>query len=315
MTTTARGDVPTQTQDVLNNKHKAQPLPYFLILPAIIILAALTGYPVVQLLINSFQKYGRAQVFGAPPEVVGFENYERVLTDSDFWVMLGRTVLFMIAAVALTIVIGTLISLLMMRLNKGFRMLVSIGLLLSWAMPALTATLIWGWMFDTKYGVINYLMSVITGNQSWIGYSWLLNPFSFFVVLTIIIVWGAVPFVSFTLYGGLTQVSSEMIEAAAIDGASAVQRFFKIQVPQVRSIFIVLIVLSIIWDLNLFVQVNALLSVGGDPLEVSTYGVWIYRTGTAGGDLGLSSAAAVIMVIIMLIISGYYVRQIFKEEV
>ncbi len=297
------------------DRHRSQPMPYLLLLPALIVLLALTVYPVGRLLVTSFQKYGRAQQFGAPAEWIGVDNYKNVLTDSDFWVMVLRSFLFMVAAVVLTIVIGTLLALLMMRLNKGFRMLLSVGLLLSWAMPALSAVLIWGWMFDTGYGVFNFVLSRITGDGSWIGHQWLLNPFSFFIVLTIIVVWGAVPFVVFTLYGALTQISGEMIEASQIDGASAVQRFFQIQAPQVRSVFTVLIVLEIIWDLNMFVQVNALQGIGGDADRTSIYGVWIYRTGTAGGDLGLSAAGAVLMVIIMVVIASYYVHQIFKEEV
>ncbi|MCL2783323.1 MAG: sugar ABC transporter permease, partial [Propionibacteriaceae bacterium] len=263
-------------------KKKPEPLPYALLVPALAVLGVLVGYPVVKMVITSFQKFTRAQAFGAPPEWTGFTNYIKVLTSHDFWVVLARSFAFMIIAVSLTIVIGTLIALLMMQLKKGFRLLLSIGLLLAWAMPALTSVIVWGWMFDTQYGIINYLLTKVTGDN-WQGHSWLLNPVSFFAVLIIIIVWQGIPFVAFTLYAGLTQVDEAVMEAAQIDGASAVKRFFQVQMPMTRSIFTVLIVLSIIWDLRVFAQVYALQGIGGISAQTSTLGVWIYQQGSSSG--------------------------------
>lgn len=294
-------------------KRRRQPFPYVLLTPALIILAVLVGYPVVTLFITSFQKFGREQAFGRPPSFIGLGNYQAVLTDPSFWVMLFRSFVFMIAAVALTMALGTLVALLMMRLTTFFRILVTVGLLLAWAMPALAAVIVWGWMFDTSYGVINYLLTQVTGTD-WMGHSWLIDPFSFFVVLTIIIVWQGVPFIAFTLYAAMAQIPTEVAEAAQMDGASAVKRFFLITVPYVRSVFLVLIVLSMIWDLRVFAQVYALQGIGGIAEQTSTFGVWIYSRGTAGGNFGLSAAAAVIMVVIMLGISFYYVRQTLNEE-
>jgi N,N'-diacetylchitobiose transport system permease protein len=180
-------------------------------------------------------------------------------------------------------------------------------------MPALTSTFVWSWMFDTNFGILNYLLGKITG-ESWAGHTWLTNPVSFFAVLACIIVWQGVPFIAFTLYAGLTQIDSGILEAAEIDGASAVKRFFQVQMPITRSVFTVLIVLSIIWDLRVFAQVYALQGVGGDSSKTSTLGVWIYQQGTSSGDFGLSAAAAVIMCLIMVAISFYYVRQTLSQE-
>ena len=294
-------------------QHRLEPFPYLLLTPALIILGVLVGYPVVRMVITSFQKYTRAQAFGAAPEWTGFANYIKVLTGADFWVVVARSFAFMVVAVSLTIVIGTLVALFMMQLRKGFRLLVSVGLLLAWAMPALTSIIVWGWIFDSQYGIVNYLLTKLTG-ENWQGHSWLMNPLSFFAVLILIIVWQGIPFVAFTLYAGLTQVDGAIMEAAQIDGASSVKRFFQVQMPMTRSIFTVLIVLSIIWDLRVFAQVFALQGIGGMTDKTSTLGVWIYRQGTASGDFGVASAAAVIMVVIMLVISFYYVRQTLRQE-
>jgi len=287
--------------------------PGVLLLPALVILAVVIGWPLIQLFVMSFQEFGRAQVFGAPAPFVGFDNYARVLSDPQFWAVLGRSILFCIANVVTAMVLGTLVALLMNRVNKVFKVLVSVGLLLAWAMPALTATIVWGWMFDTQYGVVNYLLEAVSG-QDFTNHSWLIDPFSFFVVATIIVTWGAVPFVAFTIFAGLTQVPDEVLEAAQLDGAGAWQRFRLIVFPYLRSIFVVVIILQVIWDLRVFTQIFALQGIGGIKEQTSTLGVYIYQTSLGKGDYGTGGAIAVIMVILMVGISIFYVRRSLKEE-
>lgn len=287
--------------------------PAMLLVPTGIVLLAIIGWPLVQLIIISFQEYGRAQVFGRPPEWVGLQNYIDVLGDSFFWAVLGRSILFAAVNVVLTMLLGTLVALLMMRLHKFFRLLVSVGLLLAWAMPALTAVVVWGWMFDTQYGVINFVLSQLPGVDM-IGHSWLIEPLSFFGVATMIITWQSVPFVAFTVYAGLTQVPDEVLEAAQLDGAGAVNRFRLIVFPYLKSIFVVITILQIIWDLRVFTQIYALQGIGGIREQTSTIGVYIFQTSLGTGDFGTGGAIAVILVIIMMTISIYYVKKSVQEE-
>ena len=287
--------------------------PAMLLVPTGVVLLAIIGWPLLQLIIISFQEYGRAQVFGRPPEWVGLQNYIDVLTDPFFWDVLGRSILFAAANVVLTMVLGTLVALLMMRLHKFFRLLVSVGLLLAWAMPALTAVVVWGWMFDTQYGVINYVLSQLPGVDL-IGHSWLIEPLSFFAVATMIITWQSVPFVAFTIYAGLTQVPDEVLEAAQLDGAGAVSRFRLIVFPYLKSIFLVVTILQVIWDLRVFTQIYALQGIGGIREQTSTIGVYIFQTSLGTGDFGAGGAIAVILVIVMMTISIYYVKKSIQEE-
>lgn len=307
-------DTPAPPRQEIRQKRRPPYLPWLLLSATMILLGVMTGYPVVRLLVMSFQKYERAQLMGVPAEWVGFDNYVTVLTDVEgFWTVFARSFVLMIVLVVITMVLGMLVALLMIRVGKGMRLLMSVGLLLAWAMPTLAATTVWGWVFDTQYGIVNNLLTAITGDR-WFGYSWLLNPLSFFVILTCIVVWGAVPFVAFTLYAGLTQIPEEVMEAAQLDGASAFQRFRLIQVPYVRGIITVLVVLSMIWDLKLFTQVFVLQDIGGDRELTSTIGVYIYQTGMAQGHYGMASAVGVIFVIVMLTIAYPYVRRTLREE-
>jgi len=287
--------------------------PFALIAPAVIMLAVFIGWPLVQLVLMSFQKFGREQIFGAPAEFIGIDNYVRVLTDPEFWVVLGRSVGLCAVCVVATMLSGILIAVLMTKLGGAMRTAVSVGLLLAWAMPALTATIVWGWIFDTEYGLVNYLLTQLTGTD-WAGHSWLSEPLSFFTVAAIIITWGAIPFVAFSVYAGLGQVPGEVLEAAALDGASGLQRFRLVVVPFIRSILLVVLILQIIWDLRVFAQIYALQTIGGVRADTNTIGVYIYSVSMATGDLGSGGAIAVLLVVILLVISGYYIRTMLKED-
>jgi N,N'-diacetylchitobiose transport system permease protein len=284
-----------------------------LLAPAFIMLAVFIGWPVIQLTIMSFQKYGREQIFGKPAEFIGLQNYVTVLTDPEFWTVLWRSVAFAAVCVVLTMVLGLAIAVLMTRLGAVMRTVVSVGLLLAWSMPALTATIVWGWIFDTSYGLVNHMLTRITGD-SWMGHSWLIDPLSFFTVAGIIIVWGAVPFVALSIYAALTQVPSEVLEAASLDGASGFRRFWNVTMPFIRSILVVLLILQIIWDLRVFAQIYALQTIGGVRETTNTIGVYIYNESMASGKLGTGGAISIILVAIMLAISAYYIRLTLKQE-
>ena len=164
-----------------------------------------------------------------------------------------------------------------------------------------------------QYGLVNWVLTRVTG-QDWTGHSWLIDPVSFFTVAAIIITWGAVPFVAFTVYAGLTQVPDEVLEAAALDGAGGLQRFRLVVFLYLRSILTVLLILQIIWDLRVFAQIYALQTVGGVRADTNTIGVYIYSVSMASGDLGAGGAISVILVVIMLALSAYYIRSMLKED-
>jgi N,N'-diacetylchitobiose transport system permease protein len=306
--------VATRTPDPAPERRSRRSVaPLLLLAPSAVILVVFIGWPLVQMVVMSFQKYGRAQIFGQAAPFVGIDNYVAVLTDPEFWRVLGRSVALCLVCVVATMALGILIALLLTRLGRAMRTAVSIALLMAWAMPALTATIVWGWIFDTQNGLVNYALTTLTGND-WTGHSWLIDPLSFFGVAAIVITWGAVPFVAFTVYAGLGQVPGEVLEAASLDGAGGWKRFRLVTLPYLRSVLLVLLILQIIWDLRVFAQIYALQTVGGVRAETNTIGVYIYSVSLASGDLGAGGAISVILVVIMLLVSGAYIRSMIKEE-
>lgn len=282
-------------------------LPYVLLLPAVATLALILGYPLLRLGIQSAQEYGLPQVFGAPAPWVGLDNFRALFEDPYFWTVLRRTVVFCAVNVVLTMGLGILIALLLNALGRKMRLFVSTSLIFAWAMPALTATVVFQWIFDTEYGLANWLFD----RQ---GESWLANPLTFFAVATLIVVWMGIPFIAFTVYAALTQIPSDLLDAASIDGAGAVNRFRYIVVPALKPILVILIALSTLWDFRVFTQIYVLQEAGGVSRDTTLLGVYVYQVSIGQNDYGVGAAIAIVMTLIMSVLTLGYVRSMFKQE-
>lgn len=288
-------------------RRRVRPMPYLLIAPAILALALMMGFPLVRLVTLALQNFGLKQQFGAPADWVGLKNFRKIFGDDEFWTILRRTVVFCGVNVALTMTIGMAVALLLHSLGKKMRLLTMIGLMLAWSMPALTATVIWQWIFDTQYGIANWLL----GRQ---GESWLSNPLTFYFVATIIVVWMGVPFIAFTLYAGLTTIPGEMMEAASIDGATPMQRFRDIVVPSLKPILLILTSLSVLWDFRVFTQVYVLQRAGGINRDTNLLGVYAYRISIGSGHFDTGAAVAIVMVLITVLMTLFYLRSMVRQE-
>ena len=287
--------------------------PYVLIVPAIAVLAVGMGYPLVRQLILSFQEYGRAQQFGQPAPWVGFDNYRALVTDHTMWTVIGRSLAFCAINASLTMVVGTAVAVLMKRVGTAARLTLQISMLLAWSMPVIAAMTAWRWLFDSRYGLINWALTHI-GLSTFDDHNWLLHPLSFFFVASVIIIWMSVPFVAFTAYAALTQVSDETIEASHLDGATAHQRFRHIVYPTIRPVLTIVLLLQIVWDLRVFAQINYLQKVGGVPTETHLLGTYIYTLGIGQSDYGTASALAMFVLVLTLVITARYVFALLKEE-
>lgn len=284
-----------------------------LLSPSVIILGVMVGYPAVLMVIQSFTDYTvRDKVQGTTPDFIWFDNYVDLFTKSDFPAVLMRSLTLMVVLTALILFFGVLVAVLMTRLSRPWRILVSVGLLLAWAMPPLTATVVWGWIFDTQYGIVNWFLNTVSGTSDWTNHPWLLEPLSFYFVLTIIVVWQGIPFVAFTTFAALGQVPGEVLEASSLDGATGWNRFRLIVFPYLRSVLTVVLVLQIIWNLRIFTQVYALQSRGGIAADTNVLGTYLFRQGV--GEFGATAAIGVVMVILLLALSWGYVRTTLKEE-
>ena len=288
-----------------------QLLPIGLLLPALVLVGGVLGYPIGQLFATSFQQLGLFQLIGHHVVWDGLANYRQVLTSGQFGRSLVQTLLFVGACVGLTMLIGTGVALLMKRLGKPMRTAISLAMLLAWAMPTSASSIVWSWLFETEWGVVNYMLSAVGFHFT--NHNWFASSLSAYGVITAMIVWGAVPFVALTMYSAFTLVPNELVEAAAVDGATPATVFRSVTMPIVRPIFVLLTVLSVIWDTNVFNQVWFLTGGRAQVLNVIPLGVWQYIEAFSSQQYGLGAAVAVITVLLLLIATGYYIRVMVRS--
>ena len=285
---------------------RREPLPYLLVVPSLVALGALFAYPVFLLFRMSFQQLGFGELVRRVTIYTGVDNYTEILGDAEFWNVVWRTVAFTAVCVVLTMVLGTGIGLLLVKLGRKMTIAVSISLVLAWAIPIVTATTLWQWMFDSTYGVVNFLLGTP-------GHDWFASGVSTFGVIVIIIVWQAVPFVAFTVQAGVLTIPEEYFEAARMDGASGFRTFRAVTVPILRPILFVLAFLSTVWDFKVFTQVWAVRQ-GGPDGQTVTLPIYLYDLGIASSRYGVAAAGAVLMVAILGVAMVLYLRHMLRTE-
>jgi N,N'-diacetylchitobiose transport system permease protein len=287
-------------------------LPYGLLVPSILAMLAVLGYPLYRLVLLSFRKYELRQLIRRlPGDPVGLRNYRDILGDEQFRLAVMRSVGFALACVAATMLVGTLFALMLRALGKGMRVLVSVGLVLAWSVPPVTSTILWQWLFDTEFSVINHLITLLPGDIDFYRHPWFTDVWSAWFVIGALIVWMGVPFVALALYAGLTQIPETLFEAASIDGAGAWRTFRNVTFPMLKPMFLILASLSTIWDFRVFTQVW-FLTKGGPDRGTNTVGVYSYITAFSTNKYGRASAMAVLLVVMLLIVTALYIRNLMK---
>ncbi|MCX4456709.1 sugar ABC transporter permease [Streptomyces sp. NBC_01340] len=286
-------------------------VPWALLAPCLLILALVMGYPLVRLVTLSFQKFGQSQLWGfQPAESVGFDNFSKVLGDSEFWTVVVRTIVFAVGSVVFTMVLGMLIALLLQRVSGWVKTLINIALVATWGMPIIVATTVFKWLFDSDYGILNALLSKLPGVDM-VGHNWFASGPQGLAVIMLLVVWGAVPFVVITLSAGLTQVPSELEEAARLDGAGAWGVFRYVTLPILKPIVVMLTTLSVIWDMGVFPQVFVMR--GGHPeAEFQLLTTYSYDRAFVVNDYAQGSAIALLTVVLLLGVVAVYMRQMLK---
>jgi N,N'-diacetylchitobiose transport system permease protein len=299
-------------------RHKLAP--YLLLTPALIGIALVLLWPLVQVVIFSFQNYSLFQITGAAPtQWIGLANFTSTFKDSEFWLSLRNTVALAVVVVPATLIVGTVVGLLLNRLGKKMAAFVSTAALMAWATPPISAAVLFYWLVNPDGGVVDWALSKLphwlVGSNNWAQYNWTTTgAFQAYVVIAVLVVWQAFPFIAVSVLAGLKTVPAELLEAARVDGASAWRVFWKITYPLLKPIFLVLLLLSVIWDFNIFGQSYI---ITGFPGNQNEYNLSLYLYDKAFASLppsyGLGGAIALIFALILLVITVGYVRTSVRQ--
>jgi N,N'-diacetylchitobiose transport system permease protein len=282
------------------------------------VIAALVLWPIVQIGVFSFQNYGLPQEIGsAPAQWVGLGNYAQILHDPEFWLSLKISVVFAAVVVPLTLTVGTLVGLLLNRLGPKMAAFVSSVAMLAWATPVVSASVIFVWLADPDGGIVDWFLTKLPtwlgGGAHWAGFSWTNAALPAYTLLTALLVWTGFPFIAVAVLAGLKTIPAEVHDAALVDGAGPWRLFWLVTYPILKPIFLLLMLLSIIWDFGVFTQVYIVIGGLGNRDEFNL-GVYEYsRAFTMPPAYGIASAVAFILTIILLIITVGYVRASVRQ--
>ena len=287
---------------------------YLLILPCCLVLLTVAGWPLYKIISLSLQKQesGKFALFhnkGTTP-FVGLRNFTNILTDSTFWTVLLRTVLFTAANVAISLLLGMGIALLLSRVSRWARVILVAVLLFAWAVPSTVSTQVFYWLFSNQYGVVNYLLDLLPGVHMR-GHDWFADPHQGLAVVTAVVVWGAIPLLAISLHAGITQVPQDTLEAARVDGAGPWQTFRSVTLPFLRPLIVILTTLSVIWDFGVFNQIWFMRNGHPEP-GYQTLGIYMYSEGVGSSHYNLGAAIGVLMMLCLLVVMIFYVRQLFR---
>ncbi len=281
--------------------------PYVLVAPAVIIILCVVFIPVLNAILMSFQNYDLRR----PKEIAfrGLTNYASAFKDPLFWGALVRTILWVVCGVGFQFLFGFILALL---LNQEFfgRGMVRAVSMIPWVTPGVLIGLMWRWIYDGNFGVLNDLLLKLHVISDKIPF--LSQVSTAFPSIIVTIIWQGIPFFALMLLAALQGVSSEIYEASSIDGAAAWQKLFYITIPSIKNTIFVTALLRVIWVAN-SVDVIFNMTEGGPAYSTQTLSVYIFNKGNAL-NLGYASAMALLLAVLLLFAAIPYLKMNFKGE-
>lgn len=263
-------------------------LGWTLVTPALLVVIGMVGYPFVEAIRISFTD---RMVGRGPGRWVGLANYEYILGWPDFTEMVVRTVIITIIAVALKTLVGLILATSLNQDFKGRNILRGV-FMLPWILPTYIIVLVWRWIFDGQTGLLNQiLMSVgfISENIPFLA-----QRGSAVVLLIFVMVWKGYPFYALTFLAGMQTISSELYDAAKVDGAGRLARFRYVTLPGLRQVMGVVILLSTIWTMNTL-EIPMLLTGGGPSNATEVFPLLTYHLAMQNFRLGEGAALPIMM--------------------
>lgn len=278
-----------------------------LLLPALLLLGALTLYPVgYGVWLSLFDKHA----LFPQTRFVGLANYAYLLRDAQFWASLWNGTVYALATIVLQVVLGVATALLLHQAFPG-RSLVRGLVLFPYTIPTVVAVILWKWLLNNQFGLINFLLmdvGLIGEPISWMGRSWIM------VSLILISVWQFFPFVVLAVLARLQTIPEELYDAAKVDGASALRRFWHVTLPQLQAVLFATVLLRAIWMFTKFDTVWLITQGGGAERYIRTLPVYAYLRTFNFYQAGMGAAIATVMFLILVVATLVYFRVWRREE-
>ena len=281
-------------------------MPYFFIGPALLALVALVVYPLLYGVYISFFKTNLANKW----DFVGLKNYISVFSDGVFVKQLGVTLKFTAIVVLAHFIIGIFLAMLLNQSRPGITFFRTI-LVLPWLMPEVVIALIFKWIMNPLYGLLNYVMQLLGLSEG--GGSWLGDTKYAFISVVLVCIWKGYPLVMVNALAALQSVSTDIYEAAKVDGANNIQTFFRIILPSIKPVLATTLILDTVWWFKHYTIVY-LMTKGGPGSDTSIVSIEIYKQAFDYFNFGKAASMSVVVFFVCLIISKLYRRFLDNED-
>ncbi len=278
---------------------------YLLCAPMIIYIVVVMLFPLVWGFSLSFTD----KSIGGVAEFIGLDNYKFLLTDPQFGKSFGVTIAYTIISVFFKMLFGLFMALVLNNQFKG-RNLARAALIIPWTLPNVVAVLNWRWIFSDIGGVANYLLKtvgLIEKDLVWLGDAKLA-----FLAILIVNIWRGIPFFGIQILSKLQTIPNDLYEAAAIDGAGMIRRFFHVTLPEIADVILLSCLMSSIWTINEFESVW-LLTGGGPSGATEIIGVYSYKTAMTSLLIGRGVSVSILAAPLLIILISFAGRYMFKR--
>lgn len=288
----------------LKKNFKKKVTPYLFLSPTVILMLLLLVVPIILVVYYSFLNNA---IVVKKPEFVGLENYQKILSDDEFWGAIKNTIFFVVLSVVVHIILGIGFALL---LNSSYfkqrtKTIARVIYVLPWIFTASVIAILWKLMLQPS-GIIDYLLSYI--HLATKDTEWLSNRSISLGVITMINIWCGYPFYMISILAGLQGISRDLYESSALDGANALKQFSYITIPQLKPILISIAMLDFVWTIQSF-AVIWMLTGGGPVNSTQTLSIYIYKLAFNSSKYAKASTAAVFALVICIMVSLFYVKQ------
>ena len=285
--------------------------PFWLVAPSVLALGVIILYPIAQAIILSFQE-GNLLKGGAvePRPFVGLRNYVTALSLPEFWRSLWVTTLYSLLSVVGSYGLGLFLALLLTASFRG-RAVARVLAITPWAMPPVVTSIVWLWMYDPQFGVINYLLQqagLISTNLAWLA-----DPILALPAVVAVTVWKHVPLAMMVLLAGLQSIPRELYEAAQIDGAGRFDEFRFVTLPGLKPVSAVIVLMLSLWTFKEFTYVYVLTG-GGPGRATETLVLQVYDQAFKYLDFGLAAATGVLVMLMCFAFAAVYLPIVYGRD-
>lgn len=307
LTGTARAQIKAGRKENAEAKIKSKAwqkaLPYFMVLPAMLIFGVFVIYPVFYMIYVSFFDWNMI----AEMEFIGVENYIEMFTDKDFWLVLGNTFRFMLLMVPTTIVLSLLIALYLKKNTRINRLIQNIMFMPN-IVSLVSISFIWMWMMDQDRGLFNYILSLFhIAPVNWLG-----DTEVAMLSLVLVNVWKSLGYYVLIIVAALQGIPNYLYEAAALDKSKPITTFFKITLPMLSPTLFFLVLTGVIGSFKTFESVS-LMTAGGPADSTNTMVYELYQQGFVYYNTGYASAMGVVLMLIVGLMTLVYFAVLQKK--